>query len=106
MHEEYVVLENYKLEKEPEKKDEICVGDTVKVKDTGKQYKLYGTWSGLLGYEQNFVIDSDVSKDDEYKVLRIKEHDYMPKRTLALIQDPKTTQVFIIGINGIKKVER
>lgn len=105
-HEEYVVLENYKLEKEPEKKDEICVGDTVKVKDTGKQYKLYGTWSGLLGYEQNFVIDSDVSKDDEYKVLRIKKHDYMSKRTLALIQNPKTTQVFIININGIKKVER
>ena len=105
-HREYVVLENYKPEKEPEKKDEICVGDTVKVKDTGKQYKLYGTWSGLLGYEQNFVIDSDVSKDDEYKVLRIKKHDYMSKRTLALIQNPKTTQVFIININGIKKVER
>ena len=105
-HKEYVVLENYKQEKEPEKKDEICVGDTVKFKDTGKQYNLYGTWSGLLGYEQNFVIDSAVSKDDEYKVLRIKEHDYMPKRTLALIQNPKTTQVFIINIDGIKKVER
>lgn len=105
-HEEYVVLENYKPKKEPEKKDEICVGDTVKVKDTGKQYKLYGTWSGLLGYEQNFVIDSDVSKDDEYIVLRIKKHDYMSKRTLALIQNPKTTQVFIINIDGIKKVER
>lgn len=71
-HREYVVLENYKPEKEPEKKDEICVGDTVKVTDTGKQYNLYGTWSGLLGYEQNFVRGSDVSKDDEYKVLRIK----------------------------------
>ena len=105
-HSEYVVLENYKPEKEPEKKDEICVGDTVKVKDTGKQYKLYGTWSGLLGYEHNFVIDSDVSKDDEYKVLRIKKHDCMPKRTLALIQNPKTSQVFIINIDGIKKVER
>lgn len=105
-HSEYVVLENYKPEKEPEKKDEICVGDTVKVKDTGKQYNLYGTWSCLLGYEQNFVIDSDVSKDDEYKVLRIKKHDYMSKRTLALIQNPKTTQVFIINIDGIKKVER
>lgn len=105
-HEEYVVLENYKLEKEPEKKDEICVGDTVKVTDTGKQYNLYGTWSGLLGYEQNFVRGSDVSKDDEYKVLRIKKHDYMSKRTLALIQNPKTTQVFIININGLKKVER
>lgn len=105
-HDEYVVLENYKPEKEPEKKDEICVGDTVKVTDTGKQYNLYGTWSGLLGYEQNFVRGSDVSKDDEYKVLRIKKHDYMSKRTLALIQNPKTTQVFIININGIKKVER
>lgn len=105
-HREYVVLENYKPEKEPEKKDEICVGDTVKVTDTVKQYNLYGTWSGFLGYEQNFVRGSDVSKDDEYKVLRIKKHDYMSKRTLALIQNPKTTQVFIININGIKKVER
>lgn len=105
-HTEYVVIENYKPEKEPEKKDEICVGDTVKVTDTGKQYTTYYTWSGLDGYEQNFVIGSDVSKDDEYKVLRIKEHDYMPKRTLALIQNPKTTQVFIINIKGIKKVER
>lgn len=104
-HDEYVVLENYKPEKKPEKKDEICVGDTVKVKDTSKQYKLYGTWSGLLGYEQNFVIDSDVSKDDEYKVLRIKEHDRLA-RTLALIQNPNATQVFIININGLKKVER
>ena len=104
-HSEYVVLENYKPEKEPEKKDEICVGDTVKVKDTGKQYNLYGTWSGLLGYEQNFVIDSDVSKDDEYKVLRIKKHDRFAS-TIALIQNHKTTQVFIIGIDGIKKVER
>ena len=105
-HDEYVVLENYKPEKEPEKKDEICVGDTVKVTDTGKQYNLYGTWSGLLGYEQNFVRGSDVSKDDEYKVLRIKEHDHILERTLALIQNPKTSQVFIINIKGIKKVER
>lgn len=105
-HSEYVVLENYKPEKEPEKKDEICLGDTAKVTDTGKQYTTYDTWSGLLGYEQNFVRGSDVSKDDEYKVLRIKEHDYIPKRTLALIQNPNTSQVFIIGIDGIKKVER
>ena len=104
-HREYVVLENYKPEKEPEKKDEICVGDTVKVTNTGKQYNLYGTGSGLLGYEQNFVRGSDVSKDDEYKVLRIKKHDRFAS-TIALIQNPKTTQVFIIGIDGIKKVER
>lgn len=104
-HREYVVLENYKLEKEPEKKDEICVGDTVKVTNTSKQYDLYDTWSGLLGYKQNFVIGSDVKNEDEYKVLRIKKHDRFAS-TIALIQNPKTTQVFIIGIDGIKKVER
>ena len=104
-HEEYVVLENYKLEKEPEKKDEICVGDTVKVTNTSKQYNLYDTWSGLLGCKQNFVIGSDVKNEDEYKVLRIKKHDRFAS-TIVLIQNPKTTQVFIIGIDGIKKVER
>lgn len=104
-HEEYVVLENYKPEKEPEKKDEICVGDTVKVTDDGKQYYSYDTWSGLDGYKQNFVMGSDLNNKDEYKVLRIKEHDRLA-RTLALIQNPKTSQVFIINIKGLKKVER
>lgn len=104
-HREYVVLENYKPEKEPEKKDEICVGDTVKVTDGSKQYDIYDTWSGLDGYKQNFVIGSGVKKDDEYKVLRIKEYDRIAM-TLALIQNPKTSQVFIIDIKGLKKVER
>lgn len=104
-HKEYVVLENYKPEKEPEKKDEICVGDTVKVTDTGKQYNTYDTWNGLLGYKQNFVQGSLV-REDEYKVLRIKRHNDMLERTLALIQNPNTTQVFIINIKGLKKVER
>lgn len=104
-HEEYVVLENYKPEKEPEKKDEIRVGDTVKVTDGGKQYYLYDTWSGLNGYKQNFVMGSYLNKEDKYKVLRIKEHDRLA-RTLALIQNPKTSQVFIINIKGLKKVER
>lgn len=104
-HREYVVLENYKPEKELEKKGEICVGDTVKVTNTSKQYNLYDTWSGLLGYKQNFVIGSDVKNEDEYKVLRIKKHDRFAS-TIALIQNPKTTQVFIIGIDGIKNVER
>lgn len=105
-HEEYVVLENYK----PEKKDEICVGDTVKVTDSGKQYRTYGKWSGLNGYKQNFIYGSAVSTEDNYKVLRIEKHDdcyrNIHDKTLALIQNPKTTQVFIININGLKKVER
>lgn len=105
-HDEYVVLENYK----PEKKDEICVGDTVKVTDSGKQYRTYGKWSGLNGYKQNFIYGSAVSTEDNYKVLRIEKHDdcyrNIHDKTLALIQNPKTTQVFIINIKGLKKVER
>lgn len=104
-HEEYVVLENYKPEKEPEKKDEICVGDTVKVINDNKQYDMYDTWSGLDGYKQNFVSGSGLNKEDKYKVLRIKKHDKF-NNIIALIQNPKTTQVFIIEIDGIKKVER
>lgn len=105
-HREYVVLENYKPEKEPEKKDEICVGDTVKVTDSGKQYRAYGKWSGLNGYKQNFVYGSAVSTEDNYKVLAIKKHDDCYTKTLALIQNPKTSQVFIINVKGLKKVER
>lgn len=101
-HEEYVVLENYK----PEKKDEICVGDTVKVTDSGKQYRTYGKWSGLNGYKQNFFYGSSISTEDNYKVLAIKKHDDCYTKTLALIQNPKTTQVFIINVKGLKKVER
>lgn len=104
-HTEYVVIENYKPEKEPEKKDEICVGDTVKVINGSKQYNMYSTWSGLDGYKQNFVMDSDLNKEDKYKVLRIKKHDRF-NDIVALIQNPKTTQVFIINIKGLKKVER
>lgn len=104
-HEEYVVLENYKPEKEPEKKDEICVGDTVKVTDGGKQYSLCDTWSGLDGYKQNFVMGSVLNKEDKYMVLRIKKHDRV-NNIVALIQNPKTTQVFIINVKGLEKVER
>ena len=56
------------------------------------------------------VVDKDVSKvelhnDTEviYEVLNIEKHDYNG-RDLALIQNPKTTQVFIVGIKGIEKV--
>lgn len=40
------------------------------------------------------------------KVLNIAQHGDDKWKTLALIQNPKTTQVFIINIKGLKKVER
>lgn len=104
-HEEYVVLENYK----PEEDDsEIHVGDMVEVTRSGGCYSEYNTWSGLGNYRQNFVKGVPVEDGMIAKVLNIAKHDnpYIPLPDLALIQNPKTTQVFIINIKGIKKIER
>lgn len=104
-HEEYVVLENYK----PEEDDsEIHVGDMVEVTHRGHCYSTYDTWSGLGSYRQNYVKGVSVEDGMVAKVLNIANHDdvHGECKPLALIQNPKTTQVFIIKIDGIKKVER
>lgn len=104
-HEEYVVLENYKPKEDDRK---IHVGDMVEVTHRGHCYSTYDTWSGLGNYRQNYV--KEVSAEDGMvaKVLNIANHDdvHGECKLLALIQNPKTTQVFIIGIEGLKKVER
>ncbi len=107
-HSEYVVLENYKPEEKKKYDSVIHVGDMVEVTNAGSCFSRYGTWSGLGSYRQNFVCKVSVENGMVAKVLNIAKHDIsIPTgRTLALIQNPKTSQVFIIGIDGIKKVER
>lgn len=106
-HYEYVALENYKPEEKAQKEDdsEIHVGDMVEITHIGYCYSKYDTWSGLGSYRKNFVNGVSVEEGMVAKVLNIAKHDKM-SRTLVLIQNPKTSQVFIIEINGIKKVER
>lgn len=109
-HREYVVLENYKPEEKSQEDDdsEIRVGDMVEVTHRGKCYSTYDTWSGLGSYRQNYVKEVSVEDGMVAKVLNIAKHDnpYITLSDLALIQNPKTSQVFIIKIDGIKKVER
>lgn len=105
-HEEYVVLENYKPEEKKEDDSEIHVGDMIEVTRSGGCYPTYDTWSGLGSYRQNFVNGVFVEDGMVAKVLNIAKHDRLHNFRLALIQNPKTTQVFIIKIDGIKKVER
>lgn len=107
-HSEYVALENYKPEEKSQEDDdsEIRVGDMVEVTHRGKCYSTYYTWSGLGSYRQNFVNGVSVENGMVAKVLNISQHDDDKWKTLALIQNPKTSQVFIINIDGIKKVER
>ena len=82
----------------------IEIGDIVEVINTGAVYSTYNYWSGLGKYRQNYVDAKSPDIDKKYKILNISKHDKFKERTLALIQDPDTTQVFIIGIEGIKKV--
>lgn len=109
-HSEYVVLENYKPEEKAQKKDnsEIHVGDMVEVINSGDCYSTYYKWSGLGRHKQNYVRGVSVEDGMVAKVLNIAKHDNpnIARENLALIQNPKTSQVFIIGIDGIKKVER
>lgn len=107
-HREYVVLENYKPEEKSQEDDdsEIRVGDMIEVTRSGGCYSTYDTWSGLGSYRQNFVDGVSVEDGMVAKVLNIAKHDRLHNFRLALIQNPKTTQVFIIKIDGIKKVER
>lgn len=102
-HEEYVVLENYKPKEDDSK---IHVGDMVEVTHRGHCYSTYDTWSGLGNYRQNYVKGVSVEDGMVANVLNIAKRDRVHNTRLALIQNPKTTQVFIIGIDGIKKVER
>lgn len=107
-HREYVVLENYKPEEKSQEDDdsEIRVGDMVEVTHSGRCYSSYDKWSGLGSYRQNYVKEVSVEDGMVAKVLNISQHDDDKRKTLALIQNPKTSQVFIINIDGIKKVER
>lgn len=107
-HSEYVVLENYKPEEKAQEKNDsvIHVGDMVEVTYSGHCYSTYDTWSGLGSYRQNYVTGVSVEDGMVAKVLNIAQHGDDKWETLALIQNPKTSQVFIIGMAGIKKVER
>lgn len=107
---EYVVLENYKPEEKAQEKDDsvIHVGDMVQVTNSGDCYSTYRSWSGLRNYVQNYVDGVTAKKGMVAKVLNIAKHDdsSITRENLALIQNPNTSQVFIISYDGIKKVER
>lgn len=83
--------------------EQIKIGDIVKVIDTGETYSRYDAWRGLKGYSSHFVELKGPLVDKKYRVLNIDNHDDYAYRKLALIQDPDTTQVFIVGVKGLKK---
>ncbi len=100
---EYVVLEGYK----PEMLGEIKPGDMVKVVSVGETYNMYREWKGLGKYLQNFVNGANPNTKDRYIVLNVGKHGGKGIYSLlALIQNPKTTQVFIVDVAALRKVEK
>lgn len=83
----------------------ICIGDSVEVINKEKVYPYYKAWSGLGIWKQNFVTSASPLRLKEYVVLTIDKHD-SNESVLALIQDPLTTQVFIVNVNGLEKINR
>lgn len=86
----------------PVEDNEIKVGDMVIVVNLLRTYSTYVGWTGLKEYIGNYVLVKRPLKDKKYIVRNIAKHDTFDS-TLALIQDLDTTQVFIIGIDGIGK---
>lgn len=99
---EYVVLDGYK----PEMQDGIKVGDMVEVVEPGRTYDMFDSWESLGKYAQNFVKGSMPKRVETYIVLRIGKHNRRSNTDLALIQNPKTTQVFIVDVDALRKVEK
>lgn len=81
----------------------VSSGDRVKVIDPSLAYNNYDIWSGLNNYNGNFVNGKLPNRDKLYDVINIGKHDRFDME-LALIQDPDTTQVFIVDMRGLRKV--
>lgn len=102
---EYVVLEGY-LELE----EDITVGDMVQVVDTGKSFTTYNQWfeeTGNLEYKSHYVLNRLPYVNKQYKIVAKGNHcdmDSHPNRIYA-IQDLNTTQVFLVGDEGLKKID-
>ena len=81
----------------------IKVGDTVEVIDDGKIYPAYEEWA----IRQNLAFWKYGGKPIEgskLKVVAVDEH-LLNKAILLGVQDPSTYVTYIIGVDGVKRVE-
>lgn len=83
----------------------VKIGETVKVTNNGATYSAYRDWHGLGDYKDNWILYDAPQNGKEYKVVNIDTHTVYNSYLIVLIQDVETEQVFIIGTNGIKKVD-
>ncbi len=82
----------------------IVIGDKVKVTNIGYTYDRYSDWvkQNYPRYLNNFVKNKTPTTDRTYIVVGITKHE-IDKENVYLIQNPDTTQVFIVAKKGLEK---
>ena len=87
---------------------EIKVGDMVVVIESGKRYTTYEDFIKIAAprYFGNYVNGSNnLCNGMVLKVVGYGYHSLLKERKLLVVQNEGTSQVFIIGQEGVKKIE-
>ena len=104
-----VLVDNLTLIWEREEKEEIKVGDKVKVINKDRIYNTFYKW-----VDENISNSFDKYKYDlgnyipnglECKVIHIAEHGGGINDTLAYIEDLNTKRCYLINIKGLEKID-
>ena len=106
-----VLVDNLTLIWEREEKEEIKVGDKVKVIDYGLFFDEYYSWvkENINNRELKLKFDygNVLSNGTICEVLHINKHNgsYNTDETLAYIQDIKNKRCYLIDVNGLEKID-
>lgn len=82
------------------------VGDIVKIIDPGETYSTYETWidEHCEQYKKFFELGKRPTKNECGEIKYIGYHNVFNNNTLVAIQMITSNQVYIIGIEGLEKV--
>lgn len=106
-----VLLDDLTLIWEREEKEELKVGDKVKVIDYGLFFDKYYSWvkENINNRELKLKFDygNVLPNGTICEVLHINKHNgsYNTDETLAYIQDIKNKRCYLIDVNGLEKID-
>ena len=106
-----VLVDNLTLIWEREEKEELKVGDKVKVIDYGLFFDKYYSWvkENINNRELKLKFDygNVLPNGTICEVLHINKHNgsYNTDETLAYIQDIKNKRCYLIDVNGLEKID-
>ena len=104
-----VLLDDLTLIWERKEKEEIKVGDKVKVINKDRIYDTFYQWvdDNISNSFDKYKYDlgNYIPNGSECKVIHIAEHGGWINDTLAYIEDLNTKRCYVIGLKGIEKID-